>query len=114
MTISAPRAFPAHSGEAREIHFQTPGGSRPITWGQRQMWQFVVWLGDASHLFNFRHVLAVPSGRSVEDVAEAVRTLVQRHHGLVTRFPGFATEPRQEVAAHGTVTLMLHTVAEIG
>jgi hypothetical protein len=72
------------------------------------MWKTLWWLGEESHLVNLRYVLAVPLGRTVQDVADAIRTLVQRHHGLVTRFPRFTTDPYQEVAEHGTIRLTVH------
>ena len=97
------------------LRFTTPGGAGPLTgpltWGQRSIWPALVWLGEESHVLNLRYVLAVPPGRSVQDVADAIGTLVQRHHGLVTRFPHFATDAYQEVARHGTIPLPVHAAA---
>ena len=99
-----------------EISFATPGGTGSLTWGQRSMLTMLLLLGEESYSVNLKSTIAVPSGRSVQDVADAIRTLVERHHGLVTLFPGFATEPYQEVASHGTVPLAVHAAAadEVG
>jgi hypothetical protein len=89
------------------IHFTTPGGTSPLTWGQRWFWSVLTRPGEESS-FNICRILAVPPGRSVHDVADAIRTLVQRHHGLVTRFPRYPTDPYQEVAERGTIRLTVH------
>jgi hypothetical protein len=93
------------------LRFRAPGGTGPITWGQCAMWQAMKWLGGESHFFNLQRVMPVPPGVSVDDVAVAMRALVERHHALRTRFPGYDTDPVQEVAAHGTMKLVVHEAA---
>jgi hypothetical protein len=99
-----------------EIPFTAPGGTGPLTWGQRALWLTMTRHGQRAYIFNMWHILGVPSGRSVQDVADAIGTLVQRHHSLVTRFPRYTTDPYQEVAEHGTIRLTVHaaTVDEAG
>jgi hypothetical protein len=90
-----------------EIPFTVPGGTGPLTWGQRTFWIKFMAQGDEES-FNIRSILAVPSGRSGQDVADAIGALVRRHHVLVTRFPRYTTDPYQEVAEHGTIRLAVH------
>jgi condensation domain-containing protein len=90
------------------LRFRASGGAGPITWGQCAMWQAMRWLGEESHFFNLQRVIPVPPGRSAGDVAGAMRALVERHHALRTRFPGYGTDPVQDVAEHGTMRLAVH------
>lgn len=46
--------------------------------------------GDSDY-FNLGHAFDVPSGRSDDDVLAAISTLVSRHEGLRTPYPGWAT-----------------------
>jgi hypothetical protein len=101
------RAAPTKS-DVLEISFTAPGGTGPLTWGQRSFWIPLTQHGELSYTFNIGHVLAVPSGRSVQDVADAIRTVVQRHHALLTRFPRYTTDPYQQLAEHGTIRLTVH------
>ena len=96
------------AADVLEVPFTAPGGTGPLTWGQRALWLTMTRHGQKAYIFNVRHILGVASGRSVQDVADAIRTLVQRHHGLVTRFPRYTTDPHQEVAEHGTIRLTVH------
>src|SRR4051812_24625310 len=97
------------TADVLEVPFTAPGGTGPLTWGQRALWLTMTRHGQRAYIFNMWHTLGVPSDRSVHDVADAISTVVQRHHSLVTRFPRYTTDPYQEVAEHGTIRLTVHS-----
>lgn len=91
-----------------DLGFAAPGGSAPLTWGQREIWKSLRWLGDNDHYFNSAMMFAVPDERSEAEALDAVRAMVERHEGLRTRFPGYATDPVQRVAAEGHLPVAVH------
>jgi hypothetical protein len=79
------------------------GGSAPLTWGQRDMWKAIRWLGDEAHYFNVPCVVPVPHECDLNRVLRALGGLVERHEALRTRYRcGPGEEPRQIVVQSGT------------
>ncbi|WP_214414786.1 condensation domain-containing protein [Sphaerisporangium fuscum] len=52
-------------------------GSGELTWAQREMWHLINQSRPHHHYFNFGRLFRVPKGRTVDDVASAVRQLVE-------------------------------------
>lgn len=87
------------------IHFTAAHrGPGPLTWGQRLAWSDSRWLGSDDHYYNLTTIVAVPPGRDMADVADALRALILRHEALRTRFyVDGDDEPVQEVPADGVI-----------
>ncbi len=45
-----------------EVPFAATGGTAPLTWGQREIWRSLRWLGDNDHYFNSAMAFPVPAG----------------------------------------------------
>jgi hypothetical protein len=83
-------------------------GSGPLTWGQRWMWEEAHWFGDEHAHLNMSLVMDVPRRCSLSEVLTAVRTMVQLHESLRTRFvPAADGTPRQVVAASGDLAVQV-------
>lgn len=83
-----------------------PGGplTLPMTWGQLSIRSSIEWLGPDAHYFNIPSLLPVPRGATLTDVVRAVRTVMERHQGLRTRYVT-KVGPEQEVHAAGGMPL---------
>jgi D-alanine--poly(phosphoribitol) ligase subunit 1 len=91
-----------------EVTFHADGGESQMTWGQRQIWQNMTWLGEGSHFFNSHALIPVPAGVNTAHVAAAIRGLVKRHAGLRTVFPGWHECPVQRIRDRGTIQIAVH------
>lgn len=76
----------SRQGTLRIDYSGTGGGRGPATWGQRHIWaSFLDNRGNPAR-FTLRRAWPVPVGRTVADVAAALRALVEQHEALRTRF----------------------------
>ncbi|MEV0232207.1 condensation domain-containing protein [Nonomuraea sp. NPDC050786] len=83
--------------------------SGDLTWAQREMWHLHARFRPHHYYFNFGRLLPVPRGRTVEDVADAVRRLVECYEAFRTTISvGPDGSPRQHVAGSGEYRLALH------
>lgn len=78
------------------------GGEGPLTLGQRNVLR---WLGADPRADVLPEFVEVPPGRSIEDVAAALRVLLARHEALRTCFPGGTV---QRVLGGGGLELEMH------
>ncbi|MGA5702705.1 condensation domain-containing protein [Peterkaempfera bronchialis] len=88
--------------------------SAPLTWGQRAIWRPLTWYGENAHYFNIRRVVAVPTGRTAEQVEAALGALLSRHEALRTLFRETGQGPVQEVLPEGTLPVPRHEAGPDG
>ncbi|MGY0234393.1 condensation domain-containing protein [Longispora urticae] len=81
-------------------------GEDVLTWGQRAIWNAVMRTVPGDHFFNFGRILRLRTPVPVEAAHRAVAALVARHESLRTLFQDSAGEPRQRVAAWGTLDIL--------
>lgn len=97
---------------ALTIAFAGDGAGRaPLTWGQRTMWQAIRWIGEDRYYFNIRRTLRVP-GLEPAAVIDLLRTMVERHQALRTRFFDTPDGPVQEVHDRGEQTVEVRQAAD--
>ncbi|MET7426412.1 condensation domain-containing protein [Dactylosporangium sp. NPDC005555] len=77
-------------------------GAGPLTWGQQEIWHTMRRTGRT---LNIGGTVTLGPDATVADLAATLGRLVSRHEGLRTRFSLAGDEPRQTVAASGTVDL---------
>jgi hypothetical protein len=83
----------------------------PLTWGQRFMWDVHTSLAPRDEHLNLTLVVSVPAGLSVEDVAGALATLIERHASLRTKYPvGKDLEPYQVELSNGELELRISQI----
>lgn len=88
------------------VRFSGPGGTAPATLGQRNVLR---WLGtDDPRGGVLPEFAEVPAGLTADDVAAALRAVVERNEALRTVFPAPGV---QRVLAAGAVPLALHEAA---
>lgn len=84
----------------------------PLMWGQRLLWNDCRWMGEKDYYFNMTVSVPVPPGRRLAEVLDCLRQLVHRHEALRSRVVVASDgEPRQEVAASGTIDVLLAEAA---
>jgi hypothetical protein len=77
------------------------GGQASLTWGQRSIWRPIQALPQSSSSFNFKRVLTLNQGVTVELAALALQRLIERHQSLRTHFIA-GEPPQQRVETSGT------------
>lgn len=79
-----------------------PQWTGPATWGQRAIWSPLRWYAPHDHYFNIGAVVTLGSGLPAADVVAVLRTLMERHESLRTRFECAEDgSPRQLLAGEG-------------
>ncbi|MEV6596740.1 condensation domain-containing protein [Actinoplanes sp. NPDC051346] len=81
------------------------GGTGPLTWGQQHMYQILNDLYPESSGMNVVVDVPLREGLRQSDVADALRTLVERHEALRTIYRSTSDGVRQEVIRSGTIVL---------
>ncbi|WP_405939559.1 condensation domain-containing protein [Streptomyces sp. NBC_00726] len=95
----------AFSGRAR--------GPGPLMWAQRLLWNDCQWMGEEAHYFNMALSVPVPDGLSYDEVMDVLSRVVHRHEAFRSCITLAADgEPLQEVAASGTLPVLLAEAAE--
>jgi hypothetical protein len=83
----------------------------PLTWGQRFIWDIGTSMAPSDEHINVTIVVPVPAGLSVEDVASALATLIERHASLRTKYPvGKDLEPYQVELSNGELELRISRI----
>ena len=85
------------------------GGTAPLTWGQRAIWDAIAVTAPDDHYFNFGRVLKVPGTRSPTDVLAALAGLQALHGALRTRLDLGGEQPRQRTERAGGLPVRLAT-----
>lgn len=86
------------------VAFSGPGsGTDRLSWGQRVIWRSVAYQGASQYLGG---VVAIPSGHTLDDMAECLRFVMSRHQSLRTRLRfDSGDEPSQVVSESGEIPL---------
>ncbi|MFJ6213770.1 condensation domain-containing protein [Streptomyces sp. NPDC092296] len=80
----------------------------PLTWGQIAIWDVLQWLPADDSSLNALGSCPVPAGRTVDQVREALRVLVERHDSLRTLYRETDGRPVQRVLASGELEVGLY------
>jgi hypothetical protein len=84
------------------------GWTGPLAWGQLAIWDVFQWLSPDDASLNLLTFCDVPAGRTLGDVATALRRLVERHDALRTLFTApSGAPPRQTVEPYGHLDVAL-------
>ncbi|MFD0427382.1 condensation domain-containing protein [Streptomyces zhihengii] len=78
---------------------------RPLTWGQRAIWEVVRWLGARAGDLNMVEVCPLTAGTGLPAVTTALTRLLERHESLRTRMRDDGDGPRQDVTPSGAIPL---------
>lgn len=94
--------------QSRSVTFSAGSSvSAPMAWGQMAIWKPLLTFKDTSR-FNLLRTTALDAGVTEERLLDAVRTLVERHTTLRTRF----VDGRQEIAGAGEVPVAFWELPE--
>lgn len=87
----------------------TAGADRsgPFTWGQTAIWDVLRWLPPGDTSLNQSEVLPVPAGRTADQVAAALRELIERHDSLRSLYREESGTLTQHVRGAGEVEFEL-------
>jgi hypothetical protein len=96
-----------HRETTLEFH-SNRAATGPLIWAQRAIWDVVRWLPPDDITLNQIGHCAVPAGRDLDEVLDALRTLVLRHDSLHTLFEQTPDGPVQHVRADGEIPVGLH------
>ncbi len=82
----------------------------PLTWGQLAIWDVIRWLPGNGSSLNSAARRDVPPGTSLDRLLGTLRTLVERHDSLHTRYHETPDGPRQEVVGAGEVDVRIREI----
>ncbi len=86
------------------------GGTEPLTWGQKAIWQD---MQDSGDQFSMGGRIELPQGSTVDDAAALLSGLMCRHAALRMRLASdSAGRPGQEVAGSGQIGLDILTIPD--
>lgn len=88
------------------VRFHADGsGPAPLAWGQLAIWDVLRWLPEDDDSLNLLEWLPAPPGTRVDQAADALRVLVERHQSLRTLYFEQDGGPTQRVLGEGELTL---------
>jgi hypothetical protein len=94
------------------IPFAGDAGTAALTWGQIAIWDVLHWAPPGDATLNQAGTCPIPQGRTTEDVAEAVRVLLERHESLRTLYYATPTGEVQQVLGAGDLLMTVHDISE--
>lgn len=79
----------------------------PLTWAQSVMWGPMQWFGKEANQFNIGESLVLPAPVAPARLHAVLRTLIEAHQTLRTRYVDRADRPQQQVAAAGAYDIVV-------
>lgn len=79
----------------------------PLTWAQSVMWGPMQWFGKEANQFNIGEALVLPAPVAPARLHAALRTVIEAHQTLRTRYVDRADQPQQQVAAAGAYDIVV-------
>jgi hypothetical protein len=97
----------------RIVRFHTTNArTGPLTWGQLAMWDVFQWLPPDDATLNVAGTCPIGKPRTLDQVLDCLRRLVERHDSLHTLYRRQAEGPNQIVLPSGQLSVPVHEAGD--